>query len=126
IAIWRAMFQPVAPSGLAQPMITSSTSSPSTLARSSAACTTWPPIFAPWVMLSAPFQLLQRGVLAVETITASSIEFPSFLGESHQERRRFPLVALIAFLKRLDRSQHLVEPDGVCIEHRPAAVGRKA
>src|SRR5438477_8644983 len=71
IAIWRAMFQPVAPSGLAQPMITSSISSASTLARSSAACTTWPPIFAPWVMLSAPRQLLQSGVRAVDTITAS-------------------------------------------------------
>ena len=69
IAIWRAMFQPVAPSGLAQPMITSSTSSASTLARSSAACTTWPPIFAPCVRLSAPRQLLQSGVRAVETIT---------------------------------------------------------
>src|SRR5688500_1595848 len=71
IAIWRAMFQPVAPSGLAQPMITSSTSSASTFARSSAACTTCPPIFAPWVRLSAPRQLLQSGVRAVETMTAS-------------------------------------------------------
>jgi len=80
-AIWRAMFQPAAPSGLAQPMMTSSTSWQSTLARSSAACTTCPPIFAPCVMLSAPFQLLQSGVRAVETITASVIEPPSFLGE---------------------------------------------
>src|SRR3954452_16207122 len=84
-AIWRALFQPVAPSGLAQPMITSSTSSASTLARSRAACTTCPPIFAPCVMFRAPRQLLQRGVRAVETITASFfmllIEPPSFLGE---------------------------------------------
>src|SRR6185436_7702219 len=72
-AIWRAMFQPVAPSGLAQPMITSSTSSASTLARSRAACTACPPILAPCVMLSAPRQLLHSGVRAVETITASVI-----------------------------------------------------
>src|SRR5262245_35901408 len=71
IAIWRAMFQPVAPSGLAQPMITSSTSPAPSFARSSAALTTWPPIFAPWVKLSAPRQLLVSGVRAVETITAS-------------------------------------------------------
>src|SRR3989441_6282210 len=75
-AICRAMFQPVAPSGLAQPMITSSTSSASTLARSSAACTTCPPIFAPCVMLSAPRQLLQSGVRAVETMTASVMKNP--------------------------------------------------
>ena len=70
-AIWRAMFWPVAPSGVAQPMITSSTSAGSSFARSSAALTTCPPMVAPWVMLSAPFQLLQSGVRAVETITAS-------------------------------------------------------
>src|SRR5437868_3138604 len=86
IAIWRAMFQPVAPSGLAQPMITSSTSSASTLARSSAACTTWPPIFAPWVVLSAPRQLLQSGVRAVETITASVIGTSSWIQCRLQER----------------------------------------
>src|SRR5687767_6668125 len=103
IAIWRAMFHPVAPSGLAQPMITSSTSSASTLARSRAACTTCPPIFAPCVWLSAPRQLLHSGVLAVETITASTIEFPSFLRQFHEEGRRLPLVALIALLELLDR-----------------------
>src|SRR5262245_23616493 len=74
IAIWRAMFQPVAPSGLAQPMITSSTSAASRLARSIACLTAWPPIVAPWVMLSAPRQDLQSGVRAVETITASVME----------------------------------------------------
>ena len=71
MAVWRAMLPPVAPSGVAQPMITSSTSAGATLARSSAACTTCPPIFAPWVMLSAPRQLLHSGVRAVETMTAS-------------------------------------------------------
>src|SRR6185503_193740 len=125
-AICRAMFQPVAPSGLAQPMITSSTSSASTLARSSAACTTCPPILAPCVMLSAPRQLLQSGVRAVETITASSIEPPAFLGEFDEQRRGLPHRTLVALLELLDRGQHLVQPHGVGVEHRPAAVGRKA
>ena len=69
-AIWRAMLAPVAPSGLAQPMITSSTSAASMPARCTACCTAWPPSVAPWVMLKAPFQLLVRGVRAVETMTA--------------------------------------------------------
>ena len=69
-AHWRAMFQPVAPSGLAQPISTSSTAPGSMPARSTAALTTWPPSVAPWVMLKAPFQLLARGVRAVETMTA--------------------------------------------------------
>src|SRR4051812_35863676 len=126
IAICRAIFQPVAPSGLAQPMITSSTSSASTFARSSAACTTCPPIFAPWVMLSAPFQLLQSGVLAVETMTASAIEFPSFLGEPDEQGRWLPRLPLVALLKRFDGFQNLVEPDRVGVEHRPAAIRREA
>src|SRR2546429_7584137 len=126
VAIWRAMFQPVAPSGLAQPMITSSTSSASSFARSSAACTTWPPIFAPCVLLSAPFQLLQSGVRAVETITASVIEPPAFFGEFDKQRRRLPLRALVALLEALDGVQHLVQPHGVGVEHRPAAIRRKA
>jgi hypothetical protein len=49
----RAMFAPVAPSGFAQPMITSSMRG-SIFARSSAAATTWPPSVAPCVMLNAP------------------------------------------------------------------------
>src|SRR5678810_500136 len=126
IAIWRAMFQPVAPSGLAQPMITSSTSSASTLARSSAACTTWPPILAPWVLLRAPFQLLHRGVRAVETITASFIEPPSFLGEFDEQGRGLPLRPLVALLELLDGGEHAGQADRVGIEHRPAAVGREA
>src|SRR5438093_10328694 len=100
------MFQPVAPSGLAQPMITSSTSSASTFARSSAACTTWPPIFAPCVMLSAPRQLLHSGVLAVETMTASVIEFPSFLGQLDEQRRRLPHLTHIALAESFDPGQH--------------------
>src|SRR6516164_11463432 len=76
MAICRAMFRPVAPSGFPQPMITSSMSPGSTPARLMACCSTWPPIVAPWVMLSAPRQLLQSGVRAVETITASGIGDP--------------------------------------------------
>ena len=64
-AIWRAMLPPVAPSGVAQPMMTSSTSAPSMPARSTAAWTAKPPSVAPWVMLKAPFQLLASGVRAV-------------------------------------------------------------
>ena len=73
MAIWRAMFRPVAPSGFAQPMITSSMSPGSRCARSMAWRRAWPPIVAPWVMLNAPRQLLQSGVRAVETTTASGI-----------------------------------------------------
>src|ERR1051325_1738443 len=67
------MFRPVAPSGFAQPMITSSISPGSSLARSIAWRSAWPPIVAPWVILKAPRQLLQSGVRAVETTTASGI-----------------------------------------------------
>lgn len=72
-AICRAMLLPVAPSGVAQPMITSSTSPASIFARSMAALSTWPPKVAPWVMLKAPFQDLARPVRAVDTMTASVI-----------------------------------------------------
>jgi hypothetical protein len=47
--------------GVAQPMMTSSTSAASMPARCTACCTAWPPSVAPWVMLKAPFQLLARG-----------------------------------------------------------------
>ena len=70
-AICRAMFTPVAPSGLAQPISTSSTSAGSMPARAIACCTLCAPSVAPWVMLKAPFQLLARAVRAVETMTAS-------------------------------------------------------
>src|SRR3954468_4632297 len=126
IAIWRAMFHPVAPSGFAQPMMTSSTSSASTFARSSAACTTMPPILAPWVLLSAPRQLLQSGVRAVETMTASAIEPPGFFRKFDEQGCRLPLASLVTLLKTLDRREDLVEPYGVRVEHRPAAKRRKA
>jgi hypothetical protein len=77
-AIWRAMFMPVAPSGLAQPMSTSSTSAASMPARWMACCTAWPPSVAPWVMLKAPFQLLASGVRAVETMTADVMGYSLF------------------------------------------------
>src|SRR5262245_6442498 len=125
-AIWRAMLPPVAPSGVAQPMTTSSTSFGSTLARSSAALTTWPPMVAPCVTLRAPRQLLHRGVLAVETITASAIEFPSLFSEFDEERRGLPHLSHVALLEFLDGGQHLRQPHGVRVEHRPAAVGREA
>jgi uncharacterized protein (DUF1800 family) len=69
---------PVAPSGLAQPMITSSTSAASMPARWMACCTAWPPSVAPWVMLKAPFQLLASGVRAVETMTADVMGYSLF------------------------------------------------
>src|SRR4051812_46188082 len=73
IAIWRAMFWPVAPSGNAQPIITSSTSAGATPARSIAWRTACPPSFAPCVMLKAPRQDLASGVRAVDTMTASGM-----------------------------------------------------
>ena len=73
-AIWRAMFMPVAPSGFAQPISTSSTACGSMPARSTAALTAKAPRVAPWVMLKAPFQLLASGVRAVETMTAWLME----------------------------------------------------
>src|SRR6185436_5145622 len=111
-AICRAMLLPVAPSGVAQPISTSSTSAPSMPARSIAALTAWPPRVAPWVMLKAPFQLLASGVRAVETMTAlvmicdlrfllplppagegwgeGSVERLAFGGELREQRRRLP------------------------------------
>ena len=53
-AICRAMLLPVAPSGMAVPMMTSSTSAGSIPARSTACLTTWPPKSAPSVLLKAP------------------------------------------------------------------------
>lgn len=70
-AAWRAMLPPVAPSGYAQPRITSSTSPGSTLARSTACLIACAPMVAPCVMLKPPFQDLVRPVRAVETMTAS-------------------------------------------------------
>src|SRR6476619_6921574 len=109
------MLLPVAPSGVAQPMMTSSTSAPSMPARSTAALTAWPPRVAPWVMLKAPFQLLASGVRAVETITAlvmlgscglrgevfgGSAEGLAFGGQAGQQRRRLPGRGVVARVLR--------------------------
>ncbi len=75
-AAWRAMFMPVAPSGLAQPISTSSIAAGSTPARSTAALIAKPPSVAPCVMLKAPLKLLARGVRAVETIRAWVMRVP--------------------------------------------------
>ncbi len=76
MAAWRAIFQPVAPSGLAQPISTSSTSPGCSPARSIACLTTWPPIVAPCVLFNAPRNDLASPVRAVETITASAMGSP--------------------------------------------------
>src|SRR6185503_14625684 len=55
-----------------------------------------------------------------------AVEGLSFLGEAYQQWRRLPLRALVALLEFLDRGEHLVEPDGIGVEHRPAAVRREA
>src|SRR3989475_8615471 len=72
-AAWRAMFWPVAPSGSAQPMTTSSTSPGSIPARFTAWAMTWPPMAAPCVLLNAPRYARPIGVRAVETMTASAM-----------------------------------------------------
>src|SRR5882672_2555990 len=89
-AICRAMLRPVAPSGFAQPMMTSSISAGSRCARSIAAESARPPIVAPWVMLNAPRQLLASGVRAVDTITASvmSDNLSDLHGSAVRDRRR--------------------------------------
>ena len=71
IAERRPMFMPVAPSGLPQPIATSSTSPGSMPARSMACLTAWPAIAAPCVMLKPPRPDLARPVRAVDTMTAS-------------------------------------------------------
>src|SRR2546422_6475231 len=72
-AAWRAMFWPVAPSGSAQPITTSSTSPGSIPARFTAWAMTWPPMAAPCVLLKAPRYARPIGVRAVETMTASAM-----------------------------------------------------
>src|SRR5436190_8296272 len=67
------MLPPVAPSGLAQPITTSSTSPGSMPARLTAWLTTCPPMSAPWVRLKTPRTALPIGVRAVDTMTASTM-----------------------------------------------------
>ncbi len=70
IADSRAILLPVAPSGMPQPIKTSSTSPGSMPALAMACLTAWPPITAPWVWLKPPRTDLARPVRAVETMTA--------------------------------------------------------
>src|SRR5215216_4531708 len=72
----RAILVPVVPCCMAQPITTSSTSAPSTLARDSADAIACPNSVAPSVWLSAPLYALPIGVRAVETITASVMVIP--------------------------------------------------
>src|SRR5690606_24628256 len=140
-AIWRAILAPVAPSGLAQPMITSSTSAGSMPARCTACWTTWPPSVAPWVMLKAPFQLLARGVRAVETMTALVMMGSSNLGacghrseglafgrEAGQQRRGLPELRIVqrVALEALHGLHHVEQPHLVRIVQRATAVHREA
>src|SRR6218665_2919622 len=153
-AIWRAMLLPVAPSGVAQHINTSSTSAPSMPARSTAAFTACPPSVAPWVMLKAPFQLLASGVRAVETITAEvmvsssgmragavmgstawdgsvgrarSVEGLAFGRQASQQRRGLPERAVVQRVLReaLHRGDHVEQTQRVGIAHGPAAVERE-
>src|SRR5258707_138403 len=117
-AIWRAMFMPVAPSGLAQPMITSSTAAGSMPARCTACCTAWPPSVAPWVMLKEPFQLLARGVRAVETITADVMDIPCMAGFGWVSKKvRAPDVSaeLLAFGRQLRQQRGRLPEIGVVV-----------
>ena len=75
-AICLAILSPVAPSGLAQPIMTSSTSAGSILALLRACATTCPPKVAPWVILKLPRHDFVSAVLAVDTMTASVIILP--------------------------------------------------
>src|SRR6187455_627698 len=151
-AICRAMLKPVAPSGLAQPMITSSTAAGSTPARSMAARTTWPPRVAPCVRLNEPRHDLVSAVRAVETMTASTTAFTSGRGatsgrgfrarrsrgpgwrgifeaasrgrERHQQFRGLPRRRLGVRIGRelLHAPQDLPQPDLAGMEHRSAAL----
>src|SRR5262245_33293524 len=124
-AICRAMLKPVAPSGFAQPMSTSSMAAGSTFARSIAARTTCPPSVAPCVRLNAPRQDLVSGVRAVETMTASATGLPPLgarrgrvleslaLGRKlDQEPRRLPGIGVGVRIERelLHAPQDLAQP----------------
>src|SRR5205085_11933137 len=112
-AIWRAMLAPVAPSGLAHPISTSSMAPGSMPARWTACLTAWPPSVAPWVMLNAPFQLLVRGVRAVETMTAL-VMVDCLSGTDSVSGRRRVQVA----------QQLVVEADQLAeVRHRDAFIG---
>src|SRR5436190_18762449 len=127
IAICRAIFQPVAPSGSAHPIKTSSTSAGSSFARSIACLTTWPPSVAPCVMLKAPRHDLARPVRAVETMTASTIECPSFSCKPREQRCRLPKIGVgVANRGQLFHAANdVVQAQRIGVEHRTAAVEGK-
>src|SRR5476651_1124027 len=139
IAATRATFEPVVPSGAAQPRITSSTSPRSSLARSAAALITCAPMSAACVSLKMPRNALPIGVRAVETITASAIcfflpklgsdarEFLAVLHQLLEQRGGFPerVAGGVAVLHQgvVDgfQADHVVGPP-----HRAAAIDRPA
>src|SRR5262245_41652495 len=127
IAICRAMLRPVAPSGLAHPMMTSSISAGSRCARSMAAHSARAPIVAPWVILNAPRQLLASGVRAVDTITASVMS--DNLSDLHGSAVRDRRVARDCRLERRGRADVRVdaEPGGrdAVQPARPGAESRR-
>src|SRR5882672_2435563 len=122
-AIWRAMFQPVAPSGSAQPIITSSISAGSTPARAIVWRTTCPPSVAPCDMLNAPRQDFASPVRAVETTTASRIERLSFGCEARKQRRRLPerRIGMRIVRQAPQRAHDVVRALHVRVQHRSAA-----
>src|SRR5947209_3283834 len=140
IAARRATLWPVAPSGSAQPRITSSISAGSSPLRFTACSITWPPIVTPCVSLNAPRNALPIGVRAVETIAASRMrrhrlpfrrrtalprtERAAAFRELSQQRRGRPVVAV-----RARERFHLVDdgfqPDPVSPAQRPAAERRE-
>src|SRR3982751_704699 len=105
-AIWRAMLAPVAPSGFAHPMRTSSTSPGSMPARCTACLTAWPPSVAPCVMLKAHFQLLARGA------GTTLVECLAFGGEPGEQRRGFPELRVVVgvLLEALHRLHDVEKP----------------
>src|SRR5437762_5571241 len=79
-------------------------------------------------MLKAPRHDLARPVLAVETMTASTIESPSFGRELGEEWRRLPKRGIgVGNRGQLFHSaDNVVQAERVGIEHRSATIQRKA
>src|SRR6187399_1993834 len=133
-AIWRAMLKPVAPSGLAQPMSTSSMAAGSTRARSIACLTACAPSVAPCVRLKAPRHDFVSAVRAVDTMTASTttllllcrrvFEGLALRSELCEELRRLPESGVGVFVGRefLHAPDYHAETHAACVEHRPATL----
>src|SRR6185436_17763545 len=138
-AICRAMLKPVAPSGLAQPMMTSSTEAGSSFARCMALLTTCPPSVAPWVRLNEPRQDLVSGVRAVDTMTASTTGLPLFRRrrvcestacrrQSRQQLRRLPRCGIGVIVGgELAHAPHdLAKSHATRLEHGTATLRRES